>query len=83
MGRAVQSVHDVQRSGYDPGIAGVKITPIVQEAPPASGVVHGVVPLAAPAKSGLVLVGGRVKPMGFAVLFVIVTYCGSEGVATS
>ena len=31
--------------------AGVKVTPIVQEAPPASGVVHGVVPLAVPTKS--------------------------------
>ena len=66
-----------------PGFAGVKITPIVQEAPPASGVVHGIGPLAVPAKSGLVLVGGRVKPIGFEVLFVIVTYWGCEGVATS
>jgi hypothetical protein len=66
-----------------PAIAGVKITPIVQEAPPASGVAHGVVPLAVPTKSGLVLVGGRVKPIGFAVLFVIVTYWGCDGAATS
>lgn len=66
-----------------PAIAGVKITPIVQEAPPASGVAHGIEPLAVPAKSGLVLVGGRVKPMGFEVLFVTVTNCGCEGAATS
>jgi hypothetical protein len=59
-----------------PAIAGVKITPIVQEAPPASGVVHGVRPLAVPTKSGFVLVGGSVKPMGFEVLFVIVTNWG-------
>src|SRR5580658_1249231 len=66
-----------------PAIAGVKITPIVQEAPPASGVVHGVVPLAVPTKSGLVLVGGRVNPIEFEVLFVIVTYWGCDGAATS
>ena len=66
-----------------PPAAGVKITPIVQEAPPGSGVVHGVMPLAVPTKSGFVLVGGSVKPIGFAVLFVIVTYWGCDGVATS
>ena len=57
-----------------PAAAGVKITPIVHEAPPASGVTHGVVPLALPTKSGFVLVGGSVKAIEFAVLFVIVTY---------
>ena len=66
-----------------PAAAGVKITPIVHEAPPASDVVHGVVPLADPTKSGLVLVGGRSSRWGFEVLFVIVTNCGCDGVATS
>jgi len=65
---------------------GVKITPIVQEAPPASEVVQGEVPAAAPAKSAIlppVVEGGSVKPMADAVLFVTVTNCWSDGVLIS
>jgi hypothetical protein len=56
-----------------PAAVGVNTTPMLHEAPPASDAVQGVVPLALPTKSGLVLVGGSVKPIAFAVLFVIVT----------
>ena len=61
---------------------GVNVTPIVQEAPPASDAVHGVVPSAAPTKSAAfvpVVVGGSVKAMADAVLFVTVTNCSVEG----
>jgi len=65
---------------------GVNVTPIVQEAPPASEAVQGVVPSAAPTKAaalGPVVVGGRVKAMGAVVLFVTVTNCSMEGTPTS
>ncbi len=73
MGRTIQCIHDVQYSGHGTCGRWRKDHPDVQEAPPASDAVQGVVPLALPTKSGLVLVGGSVKPMAFAVLFVIVT----------
>ena len=65
---------------------GVKVTPIVQEVPPASDAVQGGVPPAAPAKSAALppaVVGGSVSPMADAVLLVTVTYCGSEATPTS
>jgi hypothetical protein len=65
---------------------GVNVAPIVQEAPPASDAVQGVVPPAAPKKSAWLpptVVGGRVKPMADVVLLVTVTNCGSEVVPTS
>ena len=64
----------------------MKVTPIVQVAPPAIDVVQGVMPVAVPAKSAElppVVVGGRVRPMADPVLFVIVTYCGCEVAPTS
>ena len=72
----------VSATGFD----GVKVTPIVQDAPAAREVVQGDVPPAAPTKSaGLapVVVGGRVKVTADAVLFVTVTNCGCEATATS
>src|SRR5271156_3095526 len=65
---------------------GVNVAPMVQEAPPASDAVQGVVPSAAPAKAaGLVpvVVGGSVKAIAAAVLFVTVTNCSVEGTPTS
>src|SRR5271156_5382557 len=65
---------------------GVKVTPMVQEAPAASEAVQGKVPSAAPTKSaGLVpvVVGGSVKAIAAAVLFVTVTNCSVEGTPTS
>src|SRR5580704_18241744 len=65
---------------------GVNVTPMVQEAPPASEAVQGIVPSAVPAKAAAfvpVVVGGRVKAMGAAVLFVTVTNCSAEGTPTS
>ena len=59
---------------------------MLQEAPPASEAVQGVVPSAAPTKSAWfvpVVVGGSVKPMADAVLFVTVTNCSVEGTPTS
>ena len=65
---------------------GVKVTPMVQDAPPASDAVQGNVPSAIPAKAAAfvpVVVGGSVKAMGAAVLFVTVTNCSMEGTPTS
>ena len=72
----------VSATGFD----GVKVTPIVQDAPAARDVVQGDVPLAAPTKSaelGPVVVGGSVKVTADAVLFVRVTNCGSDATAIS
>ena len=60
---------------------GVKVTPMEQAAPPASEAVQGAVPSAVPAKSAAfvpVVVGGSVKAMADAVLFVTVTNCSAE-----
>ena len=72
----------ISATGFD----GVKVTPIVQDAPAARDVVQGDAPPAAPTKSAElvpVVAGGRVKVTADAVLFVTVTNCGCEATAIS